>query len=177
VGTARRALAAEASGHRFVAPDNGLLSSLPADARFVSLPIAPGAAATFHGRDVFAPAAAALATGAALTDLGVTITDAHHAPRTTPLVQGGVVVGEVLHVDRFGTLITNIAADYVKPAARILLDSRVVGTLSRTFADVAPGQLVAFVGSGGTIEIAARDGSAAMVTKRGVGATVRIEPA
>ncbi len=177
VGTARRALAAEASDHRFVAPDNGLLSSLAADARFVSLRIPPGAAPTFHGRDVFAPAAAALALGAALEQLGTPITATHHAPPPTHRIQAGVVYGEVVHVDRFGTLITNIAAEYVKPGARILLDGRVVGTLSRTFADVAPGQLVAFVGSGGTIEIAARDGSAAMVTKVGVGVSVRIEPA
>jgi hypothetical protein len=177
VGTARRALAAEASGHRFVAPDNGLLASLPTDARFVSLRIPPGAAPTFHGRDVFAPAAAALAMGTALAGLGAGVSDPRHAPRTTPRVEGGVVTGEVVHVDRFGTLITNLAAADVKPGARVLLDGRVVGTLSRTFADVAPGELVAFVGSGGTIEIAARDGSAAMVTQLGVGATARIEPA
>src|SRR5438046_1390791 len=57
VGTTRRALAAGAAGHFFVAPDNGLLSCLPSDAHFVSLPIPPGAAPTFHARDVFAPAA------------------------------------------------------------------------------------------------------------------------
>ncbi|HXO84503.1 MAG TPA: SAM-dependent chlorinase/fluorinase, partial [Gemmatimonadales bacterium] len=56
VGTARRALAAEHGGHRFVAPDNGLLSFLPQDGHFVSLPVPTTAAATFHGRDVFAPA-------------------------------------------------------------------------------------------------------------------------
>src|SRR3972149_6436363 len=70
VGTERRALAVEAEGHYFVAPDNGLLSCLPATAHFVSLPIPPGAAPTFHARDVFAPAAAQLAHGASLTHLG-----------------------------------------------------------------------------------------------------------
>ena len=69
VGTARRAIAAEHEGHRFVAPDNGLLSFLPQDGRFVSLPVSTTAAATFHGRDVFAPAAARLATGGG-TSLG-----------------------------------------------------------------------------------------------------------
>src|SRR5207245_10190038 len=63
VGTKRRALAAGAGGHFFVAPDNGLLSCLPADAHFVSLPIPPGAAATFHARGVLASPPAQLALG------------------------------------------------------------------------------------------------------------------
>src|SRR5213596_1046638 len=79
VGTARRALAAGAGGHFFVAPDNGLLSCLPADAHFVSLPIPPSAAPTFHARDVFAPAAAQLAIGASLTQLGHAITDPYRS--------------------------------------------------------------------------------------------------
>ena len=83
VGTARRALAAAAGGHWFVAPDNGLLSFLPTP-RFVSIAIAADAAPTFHGRDVFAPAAAALAGGKRLEDMGSPITDATHAPLPTP---------------------------------------------------------------------------------------------
>lgn len=177
VGTARRALAAEAAGHRFVAPDNGLLSSLPADARWVSLPIPTDAAPTFHGRDVFAPAAAAVATGAALADLGSSITDATRSPIPAPRRKGGAVWGEVIHVDRFGTLITNLTPEYVKSGAQIFVDEHSAGMLGRTFADVQRWKLVAFVGSGGTIEIAARDSSAAMVTQQGVGAVVRIEPA
>ena len=178
VGTARRALAAEAAGHHFVAPDNGLLSSLPADARFVSLPVPPGAAPTFHGRDVFAPAAAALATGAALATLGSPVSDPTRTPIPEPRFQeNGSVTGEVVHIDRFGTLITNITVDDVTAVSHVVLERQVIGTLHRTFADVAPGKLVAFIGSGGTIEIAARDASAAMVTQQGVGATVRIEPA
>ena len=176
VGTARRALAAEAAGHRFVAPDNGLLSSLPPDARFVALPIPTDASPTFHGRDVFAPVAAALANGASLTDLGSIITDAHRVPRTTPQVKGGVVIGEVIHIDRFGTLLTNITPNLVTARSRIVIGAHEV-LLARTFADVARGDLVAFIGSGGTIEIAARDSSAAMVTQQTVGAVVRIEPA
>src|SRR5438034_1147075 len=84
VGTTRRALAAGAAGHFFVAPDNGLLSCLPSDAHFVSLPIPPGAAPTFHARDVFAPAAAQLAIGASLTQLGHTITDPYASPLPAP---------------------------------------------------------------------------------------------
>jgi S-adenosyl-L-methionine hydrolase (adenosine-forming) len=173
VGTARRALAAEAEGHRFVAPDNGLLSFLPAGARFVSLPIPERAAPTFHGRDVFAPAAAALANGTPLERLGSPITDAHHAPLPTPHHDGVAVVGEVLYVDRFGTLVSNIPGTAVEPGVRIRVAGTDVGALRKTFGDVERGALVAFVGSGGTVEVAVRDGSAARLVGVGVGAEVR----
>jgi hypothetical protein len=177
VGTARRALAAEATGHRFVAPDNGLLSFLPSGARFVSLPIPADAAPTFHGRDVFAPAAAALASGARLEDLGSPITDAYRSPLPTPRGDGIGVVGEVLYVDRFGTLVSNIPGGDVEPGVRIRVrgggGGTDVGALRRTFGDAERGALVAFVGSGGTVEIAVRDGSAARLLGVGVGAEVR----
>jgi hypothetical protein len=173
VGTERRAIAAESGGHRFVAPDNGLLSFLPQDARFVSLSIPPRAAPTFHGRDVFAPAAASLATGASLESVGAIITDPYHSPLPTPRSDGLTVVGEVIYVDRFGTLISNIAGDAVQPGVRIRVEGTDVGSLARTFRDVARGGLVTFVGSGGTVEIAVRDGSAARMLGVGVGAEVR----
>src|SRR6059036_1850136 len=161
VGTERRVLAASAAGHFFVAPDNGLLSFLPADAHFVSLPIPSDAAATFHARDVFAPAAGQLALGASLSHLGHPITDPYRSPLPAPSHDGAVVVGEVIYVDRFGTLVSNIPGDRVEPGVRIKVAGTEIGTLSRTFADASRGQLVAFVGSGGTVEVAVRDGSAA----------------
>jgi S-adenosylmethionine hydrolase len=173
VGTARRALAAGAAGHFFVAPDNGLLSCLPADTHFVSLPIPPGAAPTFHARDVFAPAAAQLAIGASLTQLGHSITDAYRSPLPAPRHDGTAVAGEVLYVDRFGTLVSNIPGEQVEPGVRIKVAGTEIGTLARTFGDVARGQLVALVGSGGTVEIAVRDGSAARLLGVGAGAEVR----
>jgi len=172
VGTARRALAAGAGGHWFVAPDNGLLSFLPAP-RFVSLPIPRDAAPTFHGRDVFAPAAAALANGARLEDLGLPVTDATHAPLPTPHHDGTALMGEVVYVDRFGTLISNIPGPDVEPGVRIRVAGTDVGALRRTFGDVERGTLVALIGSGGTVEVAVRDGSAARLLGVGVGAEVR----
>ena len=83
------------------------------------------------------------------------------------------VVGEVLHVDRFGTLVSNIPGEQVEPGVRIRVGGTEVGTLARTFGDVTRGQLLAFVGSGGTVEIAVRDGSAARLLGVGVGAEVR----
>lgn len=173
VGTERRALAAEAAGHSFVAPDNGVLSPLPADARFVALPVPPGSAATFHGRDLFAPAAARLAAGSALDELGQPVSDPYRAPLPVPRSDGAAIVGEVIYVDRFGTLVSNIAGGQVEPGVRIKVADADVGVLRRTFGDVARGQLVAFVGSGDTVEIAVRDGSAARTLGVGVGAAVR----
>ena len=173
VGTARRALAAEAGGQFFVAPDNGLLSPLPADARFVELPVRDGVAPTFHARDLFAPAAGQLANGTALTHLGHVISDPHLAPLPAAQWDGAVWVGEVIYVDRFGTLVTNIPGADVEPGVRVKVGGTDVGTLQRTFGDVPRGQLVAFVGSGAAVEIAVRDGSAARLLGVGVGAEVR----
>jgi S-adenosylmethionine hydrolase len=83
------------------------------------------------------------------------------------------VVGEVLYVDRFGTLISNITPNALKSGASIHVGGVDAGPLRRTFADAAPGELVAFTGSGGTVEIAVRDGSAMRTLGLGVGAEVR----
>jgi S-adenosylmethionine hydrolase len=173
VGTERRAIAAEHEGHRFVAPDNGMVSFLPQDARFVSLPVPATAAATFHGRDVFAPAAAWLAMGGAFEELGESISDPCYTPLPEPRHDHLTVIGEVIYVDRFGTLVTNIPGDAVQAGARVRIEDSEAGSLRRTFRDVARGALVAFVGSGGTVEIAVRDGSAARMLGVGVGAEVR----
>jgi len=82
-------------------------------------------------------------------------------------------MGEVIYVDRFGTLVSNIPPSMVEPGVRIRVGDTDVGPLRRTFADAARGALVAFTGSGGTVEIAVRDGSAARLLGVGVGAEVR----
>lgn len=176
VGTTRRALAAQVADHFFVAPDNGLLSSLPADARFVALPVPAGASATFHGRDVFAPVAAALANGAGLSHLGAPVTDVYRSPLPEPREGRDGIVGEVIYVDRFGTLVSNLPVARAGAASRIRVAGRDAGVLRRTFADVAPGELVVFMGSGGAIEIAVRDGHAARQLGVGVGAPVALTP-
>jgi S-adenosylmethionine hydrolase len=172
VGSERRAIVAQSGGHRFVAPDNGLLSFLPNEARFVALQIPAHAAPTFHGRDVFAPAAAALVNGASFDALGTAIHDPQRSPLPASHHDGTTMVGEVIYVDRFGTLVSNVPAAAVEPGVRIRVDGTEVGSLLRTFHDVARGGLIAFIGSGGTVEIAVRDGSAARLLGVGVGAQV-----
>ncbi|NIQ58366.1 MAG: hypothetical protein GWN71_35030, partial [Gammaproteobacteria bacterium] len=103
VGTARRALAAERDGHRFVGPDNGLLTPVLDGARVVELAVPADASPTFHGRDVFAPAAARLACGTALEQLGPPVADPRRAPLPAPRREAdGRVIGEVLYIDHYG---------------------------------------------------------------------------
>ncbi|MGH7516264.1 MAG: SAM hydrolase/SAM-dependent halogenase family protein [Gemmatimonadales bacterium] len=172
VGGARAALAIRSAGHHFVGPDNGLLTSALTGAHdVVELPIPPSASATFHGRDVFAPAAAALAGGTPMTTLGSPpLRVPVRLPPALPRSEGDSLVGEVVYVDRYGTLVTNLAPDaggFVEIGGSRL-------PLRRTFSDIAPGELVAFVGSGGVIEIAVRDGSAAERLGAAVGASARL---
>jgi S-adenosylmethionine hydrolase len=188
VGTQRRAIAALYRGHRFVAPDNGLLTPVLGDARVVELPVPPGAAPTFQGRDVFAPAAGSLAAGTSFEMLGQEIRNPVRTPLPVVRRDGKDVIGCVVYVDRFGTLVTNVAdgTDPTDPAGRFTRAAWPGGTavvagrvapVRRTFADVAPGELVAFLGSGGTMEVAVRDGSAAEVLGVKEGAEVRLRTA
>ena len=160
VGSARAALAVESDGRYLVGPDNGLLSPalLFRGARAVALPTSPTASPTFHGRDVFAPAAAALATGAPLATLGVPHDSAivRRTPEPRRLADGGIE-GEVITIDRFGNAVTNclgLRGGSIEVGGASL-------PLRRTYADTPSGAATALVGSSGLIEIAVRDGNAA----------------
>jgi S-adenosylmethionine hydrolase len=177
VGSARRALAVSHADHHFVGPDNGLLTPVLDGSVTVTLAVPTDAAPTFHGRDLFAPAAAALAGGADVTSLGPVIEDPIQLPVSLPHAEGQFTVGRIVHVDRFGTLITDIPGAALATASVILVDGETPVPLGQTFADVAQGELVAFVGSGGTLEIAARDRSAAQAIGVGVGSEVRFRSA
>jgi S-adenosyl-L-methionine hydrolase (adenosine-forming) len=177
VGTGRAALAFGAGGHWFVGPDNGVFTSVLdlLDTLPVAIPEPPDAAPTFHGRDVFAPAAAALAMGLGPDRLGeplITVPVRLTSPE--PVYQGKAVVGEVISVDQFGNLITNLTTNEVPPYGIVEVEELEVGALSRTFSDVQSGHLLAYVGSGGQVEIAVRDGSAARRLGIGVGGRVRV---
>ena len=176
VGTARAALALHAHGHWFVGPDNGLFTPVLRDAEveIIGLPLPPEASPTFHGRDVFAPAAAALAGGVPLAALGPAYRDIpERLSYTEPRYEGKSVVGEIVYVDRFGTLVTNLSPELVPPYAVLEVEGLEIGPLRRTFGDVPTGGLVAYVGSGGAVEIAVRDGSAARRLGMGVGGRIR----
>ena len=158
-------------------PDNGLFTPVLRDAavEIVTLAIPPTAAPTFHGRDLFAPAAAALASGTALQALGQPYLGIpHRLSYRDPHYEGKSVVGEVVYVDRFGTLVTNLTPEMVPDYAVIEIEGLDIGPLRRTFGDVPTGGLLAYLGSGGQVEIAVRDGSAARRLGMGVGGRIRV---
>ncbi len=161
VGTTRAALAVQSDERYLVGPDNGILSPalLLRGAAIVALRVPGGAAPTFHGRDVFAPAAAMLATGTPIDSLG--------EPFESPVVlrtpearrrPDGSVEGEVIAIDRFGNLITNLIAPR---GGAVRIRGRDVGPVRRTYGDTRDGALIALLGSTGLVEIAVRNGSAA----------------
>ena len=176
VGSPRAPLALSAQGHGFVGPDNGVFTPVLHDTEVeaVELQVGEGASRTFHGRDLFAPAAAALATGVPIASLGQRFAGIpHRLAYTAPHRERGALVGEVVYVDRFGSLVTNLTADLVPSHAKVEIDELEIGRLKQTYDDVATGSLLAYIGSGGSVEIAVRDGSAARRLGVGIGGRVR----
>jgi S-adenosylmethionine hydrolase len=144
------------------------------EVEIVALPTPPEASPTFHGRDLFAPAAAELAGGTPLHTLGEPFTGVpHRLSYREPHYEGKVIVGEVVYVDRFGTLVTNLSPDLVPDYAVVEVEGLDIGPLRRTFGDVPTGGLLAYRGSGGEVEVAVRDGSAARRLGLGVGGRIR----
>ena len=176
VGTARAALAIGAGGHWFVGPDNGVFTAVLRDheVEVVALPVPDGASPTFHGRDLFAPVAAALARRVPLHVLGEPFPGIpERLVYAEPRYEGKSIVGEIVYVDRFGTLVTNLTPETVPAYAVLEVEGLEIGPLRRTYGDVPTGGLLAYEGSGGAIEIAVRDGSAARRLGMGVGGRIR----
>ncbi len=184
VGSERAILVAEESGHAFLAPDNGLLSGvLGAEARVCALDedrfALPDRSSTFHGRDVFAPAAGALAGGLAPARAGRPFPGWHRSERTDPVrVAGdaGPIEALVVLVDRFGNLITGLdvgglALDLVE--WEVEAGGRRIPA-GRTYSEVAPGEPIALVDSYGHLEVAVRDGDAARELNLGRGAVLTL---
>lgn len=186
VGSSRRGLAAEAGAYRFVAPDNGVLSIVFDEnppTRVVELSEAryarPTVSRTFEGRDRFAPAAAWLATGIELTALGRPAGTVHRleVPRPRDTAEG--IEGEVVRVDRFGNLITNIDRRLFERLASghpliVRIGSLLISKVVSTFADSPPGELCALFGSTDHLEIAANGANAAAAIGAGRGTTVHV---
>lgn len=177
VGSDRAGLAARSGRRYFVGPDNGLLSwCLGADAEVVRLEEPryrlPRVSGTFHGRDVFAPAAAHLLNGVPLAALGPRV-DAWvglERPRPTRRADG-VLEAHVIAVDRFGNLILDLGAEELPARPRFEVAGRAVVGLARSYAD-AGAELAALVGSFGRVELARPNGSAAEMLGIGRGTTV-----
>ena len=186
VGTARRAILAEVAGHRFVAPDNGLLSmilrahpeakirEITAN-RFFRKPLSN----TFHGRDVFAPVAAHLAGGTDAKKVGVGITDAVVGSFAVPkMVRRGIWKGEVLKIDNFGNVISNLEWKAFQNIATQPFELRIgrhtVRRFQSTYTGISRRQLFALRGSSGYIEVSFTQQNAAKFMGAAPGAAVEL---
>ncbi len=185
VGTDRRGLAVRAGGRHYVAPDNGLLTPvLRGDPAATTVALDPDRVAigpvtrTFHGRDLFAPAAARLAAGEEPGALGDPIDDPLLLPEPpAPVRTPRGYRGRVVAVDRFGNLITNLERRHLGDRPRGLQLRPPWGAtlpVVATYADVPEGELAALIGSDGALEVARNGGSAAAEFSLDVGAEVEL---
>lgn len=199
VGSARRSIALRTPAGTFVGPDNGVFSTVMAcepvealvelaDPRYHL----PRVSHTFHGRDIFSPAAAHLAAGVPITALGPPVHDPVVFPLPRLEVAPSSVTGEVLHTDHFGNVITSIGQLVwrgdelsLEPAfqeaggrkqgaeaggrvcfqageATVVVSGQEIASVYQTYARVEPGEVLALVGSEGHLEIAVREGNAAL---------------
>lgn len=194
VGTERRLLCLESDGHFFLGPDNGVLTQplcrasegglrLLQDPAYRRREVSP----TFHGRDILAPAAAHLSRGVPAERLGPAV-DREGVVRLAGMeaetAPDGAVLGRIVHIDRFGNLVTNIgrailaAAGVEVPgtAARIHIGGRILAGVSETYGRVAAGMPLALIGSRGVLEIAVSSGSARDFFRSRRGDPVRVFP-
>jgi S-adenosylmethionine hydrolase len=203
VGTKRRALLLVTPVASFVAPDNGILSCVVGDyldeapdrGGMVALP-SPLAAysldnsrywlhpvsRTFHGRDIFAPVAAHLSLGVASEEFGRAVNEMVWLAAPQPESRDNGIHGEVVYADHFGNLVTNIPAGALEHVGDIHVEvkGRRIAGLADTFGEGEPGTaggLIALVGSHGYLEVAVRNGSAALTLGAGVGEPVRVTEA
>jgi len=199
VGTPRKPIAVRYAGRDFVGPDNGLLSTaFPAEMRrklrsaaTVAVPALdgldvrelcepqfrrPAVSRTFHGRDIFAPAAAHIAAGVNFRQFGPPVARAVVLPEWGAMPQAmGQLQSYVVHVDRYGNLITTIRASQLFPSFELVVNNVVIDRHVRTFGDAAADEAFCHVDSSGFIAIAVKEASAAerLGVARGTPVTVR----
>jgi S-adenosylmethionine hydrolase len=187
VGTDRALLYVEVEGHRLLAPDNGCWTELARGAsrparvirlsasRYWRNPVSP----TFHGRDILAPVAAHLSLGEDPQKLGPIAREWVRLDMPSPTLEAGRLIGQVIYVDHFGNLITNISrAAYANMAAgpvRIMVGKQEVTQRVQTYGEAPPGTLVALISSAELLEIAIAGGNAAERLDARVGSLVSID--
>lgn len=170
VGTSRRIVAMERDGRVFLAPDNGLLTFVFARNGQAGLPLLhdvvreelflPRGSNTFHGRDRFAPVAAALANGLTIAEVGPRIDSIVTLPYTPP-AYGEVVRGSIVAVDRFGNAITDVELERIPfESFALTVRGNTIDRLERNYGDAAPGPFL-IAGSSGCLEISIANASAA----------------
>lgn len=188
VGTARRRVIVEGRRCLFVGPDNGVLSLAVEEEGFFRIVeikekefMLPNPSSTFEGRDVFAPVSAHLALGVEIDEFGPEISSLTSTSFSRPMIGEDSILGEVLHVDRFGNIVTNIRGSQFKAfqGVRGLFKVKIGGTavvlrLSRTYGDVPTGTPIMVIGSSKFLEISVNRGSASELFKANVGSRIEI---
>lgn len=189
VGTERRPIAVRTARGFFVAPDNGVLGYVLEEERgWQAVHLTerrfwrPAVSMTFHGRDIFAPAAAHLAAGVPLHQLGPAITNPVQMPfPPVRRLDEARCQACLVYIDRFGNCVTSLPADYLLagrqaaswgPALSAMLGDHLIRGLYPTYAAVPPQQPLLLVGSSGLVEIAVREGNAAQYLQARLGDTV-----
>jgi S-adenosylmethionine hydrolase len=199
VGTARRAVAIQTSHGLYVGPDNGVFSAVIEEIdgwQAVTLSQPERLSATFHGRDVFAPAAADLACGRPLNEMGIPLTDLGRIAWRRIEMQGpDMMIGEVIHIDHFGNMVTSLgpfawqdtgrqtvlqwkpgqpslAVDAL--TAQVEFGGRQLSPIRATYGETQPGDLLALINSDEQLEIAVNQGNAARLLGAKLGDTVRL---
>lgn len=176
VGSSRRAIVAASAGHLFIAPDNGVLSQVfEREDTWVARDIdsklgLDQISTTFHGRDLFAPVAARLAGGLEFDQVGPLVDDPVRLPPTIP--SGGV--GRVLHIDRFGNIVTSFRPEDVENSDGLRVGNLTVRNWAESYADAPGAGAFLIVGSSGYVEVSVNRGSAAEAAGIAAGAEVRV---
>lgn len=182
VGTTRRGIAVAAREQVFIGPDNGLFTPFLGDPGWRAFELRaeefrlPVVSRTFHGRDIFAPAAAHVARGVDVARLGPPVGDPVRLAWPEVREVAGAAAGAVVHVDRFGNLVTSIHADAVRalePGVTIRVNGKSVALVG-TYGDLPADRAGALIGSRSRLEIAVREGSAAALLKAHRGTPVLV---
>ena len=171
VGTDRNAIALEIEDQYFVGPDNGIFSFLTEEKDYKAVRLSnetywrDDASNTFHGRDIFAPVAAHLSEGVPIENLGEPIEDLVTYRWTVPIADKDGLEGMVIHIDKFGNLITNISESMLEDViddqgVKIYVGNTILDTIAKTFGSVAEGEPVAYIGSSGMLEVGINKGNA-----------------
>ncbi len=186
VGGERRAVLVDAGAHLFVGPDNGVFSWIYREwpCTVIELTEAkyflPEVSDTFHGRDIFAPVAGHLSLGVHdIGSFGSIVSNPVTIEFPEPVLRSGEIVGEVIHVDRFGNLVTNIPKmmlrGRVKPGEVVIeIAGTTIEGISVSYAQKNPGETLAVVGGAGLLEVSVNRGSARDSLGAGIGGNVSI---
>ena len=185
VGTTRKPILIEADGYYFIGPDNGIFSFIHPDSitRIVWLTndkyFLHPVSSTFHGRDIFAPVAAHLSKGTPVDDFGPRLDTIVRIELPQPKQVGDKLIGEIIHVDRFGNLISNISEDAFKSfignaGFELHVAGKVITQLSPSYGEAKDGEIIALFDAFHMLEVSVKNSSCADALGAGIGTPIVI---